>query len=202
MVAASSSAKAGCGTAAKNSARGAENRRVPAMQFVRTAFAIAREDDAARSETSFDPSAASKAKVDDGARDGLESGAGGSAGAGWTVAVSSPMSVLQAFALAVIGLETSIVGASVRVVDRSAVSAETEREAAAGFTGFDEVCPPWVGHFWTFSAMTIHSLVQLSTSRFLKPTSGENRRGDPRVGISQRTLPERIASSKSIVLGQ
>lgn len=61
----------------------------------------------------------------------------GGGGGGWSVAVAWPMSVLQGFALAVIGMETNVVGAAVSVVDRAA--AATERDSGKGFLGFEEV---------------------------------------------------------------
>lgn len=69
---------------------------------------------------------------------------GGKTGAGkeeggfsWEVAVAAPMPPLHGFCLAVVGLDTEMVGASVRLVDRSAEVAE--KEAAVGFEGFDKV---------------------------------------------------------------
>lgn len=89
---------------------------------------------------------AAAGSMDQSSADGLDSGrksdgGSGNGGAGWMVAVASPMSVLQGFALAVIGMETRMAGAPVCLVDRSAVTdaAAAEREAAMGFVGFEEV---------------------------------------------------------------
>lgn len=111
------------------SARG----RLPAMQFVRTGTVGVHDRQAAA------------AAIDKSSASGLDTGPNNDGGSsngrtGWMVAVASPMSVLQGFALAVIGMETRVAGASVRVVDRSTVTAPAaEREAAMGFVGFEEV---------------------------------------------------------------
>ncbi|CAN0575720.1 unnamed protein product, partial [Ectocarpus sp. 12 AP-2014] len=58
-------------------------------------------------------------------------------GFSWEVAVAAPMPPLHGFCLAVVGLETEMVGAAVKLVDRSVEVAE--KEAAVGFEGFDKV---------------------------------------------------------------
>lgn len=67
-------------------------------------------------------------------------GGGGGCDFHWRVALTAPMPALYGFCLAVIGLETGVVGASVTVVDRA--SGEGQAEAAAGFLGFDKVSTP------------------------------------------------------------
>lgn len=59
----------------------------------------------------------------------------------WRVALTAPMPALYGFCLAVVGLETRVVGSSVAVVDRAAV-VEGQAEAAAGFLGFEKVPTP------------------------------------------------------------
>lgn len=58
----------------------------------------------------------------------------------WRVALTASMPVLYGFCLAVVGLETGVVGASVAVVDRAV--AEGQAQAAAGFLGFEKVSTP------------------------------------------------------------
>lgn len=68
------------------------------------------------------------------------SAGGGNQGAGehsWMMAIAAPMPPLHGFCLAVVGLETAMVGATVTLVDRSAATAK--KEEAAGFLGFDKV---------------------------------------------------------------
>lgn len=72
----------------------------------------------------------------DGRGDTGDAGAGATGGS-WKVAIAAPVPMLHGFCMAVIGLETGILGASVRLVNRFAQSkAEDE---AADFLGFDEV---------------------------------------------------------------
>ncbi|CAN0023423.1 unnamed protein product [Discosporangium mesarthrocarpum] len=66
----------------------------------------------------------------------LEEGQGQGEGQGWRLAVASPMSLVQGFALAVVGLEAALTGASVQVVDPMAE--RPEEDLAAGFVGFAE----------------------------------------------------------------
>lgn len=113
----SSSARSG-----SSSARGKEGR-LPSMQLVR----VYNEKVSGGDTTGIDSA---------GGVDG-SGGKGDSGSDSWTVAVASPMPVLQGFCLAVIGLTTEMVGASVTLVDRSAPAAE--EVAAVGFLGFDMV---------------------------------------------------------------
>lgn len=108
-----------------------EASRVPSMQLIR----VGREKAEERQE--------SPPADDRGGEEGGVSGGGGrgavdeGAGVGWRVAVSSPMTLLQGFALAVIGLEAGSTGAAVTVVDRSAPAAGSD--SARGTLGFDKV---------------------------------------------------------------
>lgn len=61
----------------------------------------------------------------------------GAADVCWAVAVAAPMPPLHGFCLAVVGLETGMVGAAVTLVKRSV--ATPEEEAAVGFLGFEKV---------------------------------------------------------------
>eukprot|EP00903_Cladosiphon_okamuranus_P016208 g14956.t1 len=66
-------------------------------------------------------------------------GAEGQQGAGgfsWAVAIAGPMPPLHGFCLAVVGLETGMVGAATTLVKRS--MAAKEEEAAVGFVGFEK----------------------------------------------------------------
>lgn len=96
------------GSHSARSGRGADDRhRIPSMQLARLNDGIATE---------------------------------GGQGAGqfsWAVAIAAPMPPLHGFCLAVVGLETAMVGAAVTLVKRSA--ATTEEEAAVGFIGFEKV---------------------------------------------------------------
>lgn len=74
------------------------------------------------------------ARLNDGAGTEREQSAGEFS---WTVAIASPMPPLHGFCLAVVGLETGMVGAAVTLVKRSV--AVTEDEAATGFLGFEKV---------------------------------------------------------------
>lgn len=74
------------------------------------------------------------ARLNDGA--GAE-GKQGASESSWTVAIAEPMPPLHGFCLAVVGLETGMVGAAVTLVKRSV--AATEEEAAVGFLGFEKV---------------------------------------------------------------
>lgn len=72
----------------------------------------------------------------------LNGGAGteGQQGAGefsWAVAIAEPMPPLHGFCLAVVGLETGMVGAAATLVKRSMET--KEEEAAVGFLGFEKV---------------------------------------------------------------
>lgn len=96
--------------------------RLPVMQVVRTTTApVGRGGTAAGDQGSATGAA----------------GYGENDGPGWMVAVAAPMSALQGFALAVIGMETRTRGAPVCVVDRAAATAEDGAEE--GFVGFQEV---------------------------------------------------------------
>lgn len=80
------------------------------------------------------------ARLNDGARAEGEQGAGELS---WNVAVAAPMPPLHGFCLAVVGLETGMVGAAVTLVNRSV--ATTAEEAAVGFLGFEKVEMIFVG---------------------------------------------------------
>lgn len=108
-----------------SSARGNESR-IPSMQLVRVSNA----------QPSGDKVTATASAGGDGGGGG--EGETGNGDVSWMMAVAAPMSVLHGFCLAVIALETGLVGATVSVVDRSAVAAE--EEAAEGFLEFDKVC--------------------------------------------------------------
>eukprot|EP00752_Nemacystus_decipiens_P009234 g8248.t1 len=73
------------------------------------------------------------ARLNDGAS---AEGKQGASKSSWTVAVAEPMPPLHGFCLAVVGLETDMVGAAVMLVKRSAATAE--EEAAVGFLGFEK----------------------------------------------------------------
>ncbi|CAB1117800.1 unnamed protein product [Ectocarpus sp. CCAP 1310/34] len=113
MVAArdgSKSARSGSSSARSD---GNGSRRIPSMQLARV------------KDTGSSPTAGSGGKTDAGKEEGEFS---------WEVAVAAPMPPLHGFCLAVVGLETEMVGAAVKLVDRSAEVAE--KEAAVGFEGF------------------------------------------------------------------
>ncbi|CAM9599390.1 unnamed protein product [Ectocarpus sp. 6 AP-2014] len=110
-----------------SSARSGRNgsRRIPSMQ-------LARVKDTGSSPTAGS-GGGSKGETSGGDKEGAGKEEGGLS---WEVAVAAPMPPLHGFCLAVVGLETEMVGAAVKLVDRSAEVAE--KEAAVGFEGFDK----------------------------------------------------------------
>lgn len=115
MVTSGKRSGSGSDRSGSSSARRCESR-LPSMQLVRS-------EDARPSKQG--PASASSNNNDE------------VCGASWMVAVAAPLPMLHGFCLAVIGLQTRMVGANVTVVDRAAVVAE--EEAATGFLGFDKV---------------------------------------------------------------
>lgn len=112
-----SSGSARSGGGGGSSARSGGGGRIPSMQ-------LARVKDS-ESGGSPGPSA------------GGGKGKEGTGGHSWMMAIAAPMPPLHGFCLAVVGLETAMVGAAVTLVDRSAATAK--EEAAAGFLGFEKV---------------------------------------------------------------
>lgn len=112
------------------------HQRIPSMQLARVAKKKNTEN--GRNSTSNKPQ---------GMDDDPEGGGGGCGTTGggktaedgfsWMVAVAAPMPPLHGFCLAVVGLETGMVGAAVTLVDRSV--APGKEEAAVGFLGFEKV---------------------------------------------------------------
>ncbi|CAM9584892.1 unnamed protein product, partial [Ectocarpus sp. 8 AP-2014] len=125
MVAArdgSQSARSGS-SSARSSGNG--RRRIPSMQLARV------------KDTGSSPTAGSGGGSKGDTSGGGKTGAGKEEGGfSWEVAVAAPMPPVHGFCLAVVGLETEMVGAAVKLVDRSAEVAE--KEAAVGFEGFDK----------------------------------------------------------------
>lgn len=117
-----------CSTSEDGASARSDVGRVPSMQLVRLS------ERQGEGGLSLD-GAEAKAPTHEGAKVECRDVAGDRAE--WMLAVSSPMSALQGFALAIIGLESDVLGAGVTVVDRSAAAKETE--SAAGFLGFNEV---------------------------------------------------------------
>ncbi|CBN76936.1 hypothetical protein Esi_0024_0069 [Ectocarpus siliculosus] len=126
MVAArdgSQSARSGSSSARSG---GNGSRRIPSMQLARV------------KDTGSSPTAGSGGGSKGETSGGDKKGAGKDEGGfSWEVAVAAPIPPLHGFCLAVVGLETEMVGAAVKLVDRSAEVAE--KEAAVGFEGFDKV---------------------------------------------------------------
>ncbi|CAM9393900.1 unnamed protein product [Ectocarpus fasciculatus] len=105
---------------------GSGSRRIPSMQ-------LARVTDTGSGPTAGSSGGGSKGDATGGGKTGAGKEEGGFS---WEVAVAAPIPPLYGFCLAVVGLETEMVGAAVKLVDRSAEV--VEKEAAVGFEGFDK----------------------------------------------------------------
>lgn len=131
-----SSARSGARTGTVGRDERTHLQRIPSMQLARV-----------KKSTENGNNVASKPqRIDDAGGGGGSGGGGGGAPGGeknaedgfsWMVAVAAPMAPLHGFCLAVVGLETGMVGAAVTLVDRSV--APGKEEAAVGFLGFEQV---------------------------------------------------------------
>lgn len=135
-----SSARSGSSSARGGAGGGHERRRIPSMQLARVKNG---------SNGGSQQVGGGGSNMDGDSNNPSEGGQSGSADStsvdptdatdeiSWVVAVAAPVPPLHGFCLAVVGLETGMVGAAVTLVDRSVEAAG--EQAAAGFLGFEKV---------------------------------------------------------------